>query len=127
MKIPRNTIAKTEILKMIVSSPNALSHIEIQEKLNGICDRVTIYRVLERLISEEAIHKIINLDGGVKYAACHSCSSKEKHLHNHIHFSCEKCKSVTCLENIEPQFMVPANYMINEIHFTLSGVCPSCI
>lgn len=39
MKIPRNTIAKTEILKMIVSSPNALSHVEIQEKLNGICDR----------------------------------------------------------------------------------------
>lgn len=129
MKIPRKTVAKTEILKLINHSPVALSHAEIQAELNGLCDRVTIYRVLDRLISEDEIHKVVNLDGIVKYAACHSCSSHEEshiHTHNHAHFSCEKCKEVTCLEDIEPNFKIPKNYQVKEMNFTLSGICPSC-
>lgn len=124
MKSSRNTTAKTEIQELILSSKTALSHTEIQKHLVGLCDRVTIYRVLERLTDEGMIHKIVNVDGVVKYAGCHSCS--EKHNHNHIHFSCEKCKSVTCLENVEPSFKLPENYKVNEVNFTLSGVCPQC-
>ncbi len=128
MKQTRNTIAKTEILNVLNHSSVALSHSEIQAELNGLCDRVTIYRVLERLISEDEIHKVVNLDGTVKYAACHSCSSEKKHIHthNHAHFSCEKCKEVTCLEDIEPNFKIPKEYQVNEMNFTLSGICPNC-
>jgi Fur family ferric uptake transcriptional regulator len=86
MKSTRTTTAKTEIQDLIVSSSVALSHSEIQKSLQGLCDRVTIYRVLERLMEEGVIHKIVNVDGVVKYAGCHSCSVK--HSHNHIHFSC---------------------------------------
>ncbi|TAE79313.1 MAG: Fur family transcriptional regulator, partial [Bacteroidetes bacterium] len=81
MKSARTTIAKTEIQELIVSSPVALSHAEIQKSLEGLCDRVTIYRVLDRLMEEGVIHKIVNVDGVVKYAGCHSCSAK--HTHNH--------------------------------------------
>ncbi len=128
MKNPRNTVAKSEILKLINHSPVALSHSEIQNELNGLCDRVTIYRVLERLISEDEIHKVVNLEGVVKYASCHTCASEEKHVHahNHVHFSCETCKEVTCLENVEPSFKIPTNYSVNEMSFTLSGICPNC-
>ncbi|MFA9290522.1 MAG: Fur family transcriptional regulator, partial [Solirubrobacteraceae bacterium] len=97
---------------------------EIQKSLDGLCDRVTIYRVLERLMEEGVIHKIVNVDGVVKYAGCHSCS--EKHHHNHIHFSCQKCKSVTCLEDVKPSFKLPENYIVSEVNFTLSGLCPQC-
>ena len=124
MKPTRNTVAKTEIQQLIVSSSIALSHVEIQKKLEGLCDRVTIYRVLDRLIEEGSIHKIVNTDGGVKYAGCRTCT--EKHNHNHIHFSCHKCKSVTCLEGVEPIFKLPKNYRVSEVNFTLSGVCPNC-
>jgi Fur family ferric uptake transcriptional regulator len=121
----RNTTAKSEIQELIVSSSVALSHSEIQKLLEGLCDRVTIYRVLERLIDEDVIHKIINVDGVVKYAGCHSCSTT--HNHNHIHFSCQKCKSVTCLDNVEPTFKLPKNYKVSEMNFTLSGLCPQCL
>ena len=124
MKSPRNTTAKTVIQDLIVTSNVALSHSEIQKSLEGLCDRVTIYRVLERLIKEGVIHKIVNVDGVVKYAGCHSCSVK--HSHNHIHFSCQKCKSVTCLEDVEPTFKMPKKYIISEMNFTLSGLCPQC-
>jgi Fur family ferric uptake transcriptional regulator len=120
----RKTLAKTEIQKLISSSSFALSHSEIQSSLNGLCDRVTIYRVLDRLLAEGQIHKIVNVDGSVKYAACHSCS--EKHNHDHLHFSCQKCKSVTCLDDVEPSFKLPKNYKVSETNFMLSGLCPQC-
>jgi Fur family ferric uptake transcriptional regulator len=124
MKSARNTTAKTEIQVLITTSNVALSHSEIQKLLEGLCDRVTIYRVLERLLEEGTIHKIVNVDGVVKYAGCHSCSVK--HSHNHIHFSCQKCKSVTCLEDVEPSYKLPKNYKVSEMNFTLSGLCPQC-
>lgn len=124
MKTIRSTIAKTEIQELIVSSSVALSHAEIKKSLEGLCDRVTIYRVLERLLDEGIIHKIVNVDGVLKYAGCHSCVGK--HIHNHIHFSCQKCKSVTCLEDVEPSYNLPDNYKVFEMNFTLSGLCPLC-
>jgi Fur family ferric uptake transcriptional regulator len=125
MKITRNTIAKTEIRKLINSSPVALSQPEIQHELNDVCDRVTIYRVLDRLVEEGAIHRIVNVDGVIKYAECHQCETQHHH-HNHVHFSCEKCKAVTCLEDVEPSFKLPKQYQVKEVNFTLSGLCPNC-
>ncbi len=124
MKSPRNTAAKTEIQQLILNSTVALSHTEIQLATQGLCDRVTIYRILERLSIEGLIHKVVNIDGVVKYAACNGCL--EKHNHNHIHFSCQKCKSVTCLEDVKPSFKLPENYIVSEVNFTLSGLCPQC-
>jgi len=40
---PRNTKAKIKIKELIVSSYTALSQSEIQNSLQGLCDRVTIY------------------------------------------------------------------------------------
>ena len=73
MKKTRNTIAKTKIRDLIFSSSTALSQSQIKNSLKGLCDRVTIYRVLDRLIEEGLIHKIVNTDGIIKFASCHSC------------------------------------------------------
>lgn len=127
MKTTRNTTAKKTILEIIKNSVVALSHTEIQILSKNICDRVTIYRVLDRLVGEDIIHKIVNLDGTIKYASCHHKHNEEEHTHNHIHFSCEKCNSVTCLDNVEPTFKLPINYLVKEVNFTLSGLCPNCL
>ncbi len=125
MKNVRKTVAKTKILEFIQNSKAAVAHSDIQASLKGVCDRVTIYRVLERLLKEGLIHKIVDVDGVVKYAACHTCENKF-HQHNHIHFSCEKCKKVTCLDTIMPVFNLPQNYILNSVNFTVSGFCPKC-
>jgi Fur family ferric uptake transcriptional regulator len=124
-KKTRNTTAKQEILKLIANANQALSHVEIQQQLNNLCDRVTIYRVLSRLVEEQKIHKIVNTDGVVNYAACHDC---EHHHHNdnHVHFSCSICKSVTCLDNIIPTFQLPTDYLMHEMNFMIAGICPNC-
>lgn len=124
MKQSRSTLSKTEILRVISESDSALSHSDIQLKLGDLCNRVTIYRVLERLEEEGKIHRIVNLNGVVNFALCKGCS--DKHHHNHLHFNCEKCKSVTCIENVIPEIKLPDNYSINQYNFIVSGLCDKC-
>lgn len=124
MKQKRNTVAKERILGVITNSASALSHAEIQDQLDGLCDRVTIYRVLDRLMAEDLVHKVVTLEGVAKYAACHSCTST--HSHNHVHFSCDNCKSVTCVDSVQPAFVLPEKYTVFQVNFTVSGLCPQC-
>lgn len=125
MKNSRTTVAKTQILALIQEANNALSQHDIQVALGDLCNRVTIYRVLDRLILEDKIHKVMDTDGIMKYLACHHC--EHSHEHHHLHFSCTKCNNVTCLHHVVPQFKLPNNYQITEVNFTVSGVCPNCV
>jgi Fur family ferric uptake transcriptional regulator len=126
MKTTRNTTAKSAILGIIKNSKVALSHAEIQKLNQDLCDRVTIYRILDRLVTEDVIHKIATPDGTVKYASCHHNHDNHQHIHNHVHFSCEKCLSVTCMDSVNPSYKIPDNYLVKEVNFTLSGLCPNC-
>jgi len=125
MKQVRNTQAKTEILNLINTSETALSHYTIQEKVGDLCNRVTIYRILDRLEEEGKIHKIVNVNGVVNYAKCSQCK-EESHSHDHVHFNCEKCQSVTCLENVVPKISLPDHFVAHTYNFVISGVCPKC-
>lgn len=125
MKSTRNTIAKSAVQQLLKESNRALSHKDIQNEIGGLCNRVTIYRILDRLVEEGVIHKVVNTDGVIKYATCHQCESHD-HNHNHVHFSCIKCNSVTCLDQVEPTYKLPPNYTVHEVNFMLSGICPNC-
>lgn len=124
MKQIRNTKAKAEIITLISNSKVALSHAEIQNLMDGVCDRVTIYRILDRLTQEGLVHKIINIDGVVKYAICHHCETG--HHHDHIHFSCENCKKVICIENVIPAIHLPEKFIVHDCNFVVSGICQEC-
>ena len=124
MKSSRSTLAKTAIEELMTRAGHALSHQDIQHALGDICNRVTIYRVLDRMEQEGKVHKIIGMDGITKYATCHDCSTQ--HSDDHVHFSCTVCHSVTCLDEVIPTFDLPSNYHPMEVNFTISGICPNC-
>lgn len=127
MKNSRTTIAKTAIIEVIENEDVALSQQDIQEKIGNLCNRVTIYRVLERLLEEGKIHKVLDFDGVAKYSSCENCEDEHHHHeHHHIHFSCTKCGQVTCLYNVLPKFKLPENYLPQDYNFTVSGICPNC-
>lgn len=115
---------KLQVQELIGNSDVALSHQDINRMLEQSCDRVTIYRVLDKLMEEGLIHRIIDVDGVSKFAACHGCT--KEHHHHHVHFSCSVCHSVTCIEEVEPHFQLPEGYRIQEMNITLSGICPNC-
>ena len=126
MSNPRNTKAKQAVLNEIANSSFALSQPELFERVKGTCDRVTVYRVLDRLVTENKIHKIVNIDGTINYAHCASCDESHTHAHDHLHFSCVKCKKIECLEEQLIHVKLPDTYQIKELFLTISGTCPSC-
>ncbi|MEY3050168.1 MAG: hypothetical protein RL365_2206 [Bacteroidota bacterium] len=126
MSTPRNTKAKQAVLNEINLSGYALSQPEIFDRVQGICDRVTVYRILDRLVRENKIHKIVNIDGTINYAGCNSCHEDHGHTHDHLHFSCIRCKKIECLEEQLIQVSLPDSYQIKELFLTISGICPSC-
>ena len=126
MKQVRNTPAKQFISGLIADSGRALSYAEIQEGSAGKCDRVTIYRVLERLENEGHIHRVAHSDGVVRYAVCSTCAHGSEHHHHHVHFLCRVCGEVTCLEGVIPEFKLPRKYVAEEMNFSVSGRCPKC-
>jgi Fur family transcriptional regulator, ferric uptake regulator len=131
MKKSRNTTARSHIQELLLQSDVALSQPEIYGMSEEVCDRVTTYRVLDRLLQDGIVHKTVGLDGVVKYAACRTCQHEEEgshhhHAHDHVHFNCESCGQVTCLENVVPEIRLPRKYKVHETNYTLSGICPEC-
>ncbi len=133
LKVARNTTARKKILDLILSSKTAVSHAKLQEQLSGTCDRVTIYRVLERLQKENLIHRIVNVNGVVNYAPCKSCThnhsqmhAHESNAHKHVHFSCISCGDVSCIEGENLSIELPSSYSVTEYQLTVAGYCPAC-
>jgi Fur family ferric uptake transcriptional regulator len=126
MSLPRNTKAKQAVLAEINRSTFALSQPELFERVKGICDRVTVYRILDRLVAENKIHRIVNIDGTLNYAACNQCDTHHSHAHDHLHFSCLECKKIECLSEQSVQVQLPNNYFVKELFLTISGICPTC-
>lgn len=126
MSLPRNTKAKQAVLDEINRSTYALSQPELFERVKGTCDRVTVYRILDRLVAENKIHRIVNVDGTLNYAACTQCDTHNMHAHDHLHFSCIECKKIECLSEQSVQVQLPSHYQIKELFLTISGICPTC-
>lgn len=126
-KTSRNTIARQKILELINSKKTAIAHSSLQEELEGICDRVTTYRVLERLVNDALIHRIVNVNGVVNYAPCQTCSHKDQHIHQHIHFSCVSCGTIRCITDHPIAITLPENYLATEYQLTIAGTCPECL
>ena len=93
----------------------------------NILDRVTLFRILTAFEKSKLIHSII-LDNGKKYfALCnHDCSQLDNHVHNHVHFICEQCNDVSCLELDKfPKLSTP-NFIFNDVSINVSGLCSNC-
>ena len=120
----RTSAVRTKILETLSSKKEVLAHKDFQQIFNDKWDRVTIYRALDRLVEEGKIHKIIGLEGIIQYGLCKNCH--EEHQHNHVHFSCQKCEKVVCINNSEPTIQLPKEYKIIEVQCMVSGICPEC-
>jgi Fur family transcriptional regulator, ferric uptake regulator len=126
----RNTKSKQSVIEVMTAKGTAMSHAEIYEKLVGVCDRVTVYRILDRMVEDDEIHKIADTDGSVKFALCHHHDENESHhhshSHSHVHFKCQNCLDITCLEDVLPVYQLPDKYQAKEVSFSIAGICPKC-
>ncbi len=118
------TKPRLDVLSIINKAEAAVSHSEIQAKLESF-DRVTLYRTLNTLIEKGIIHKAHVESTEVFYAMCTTSCTEEGHKHEHIHFVCDKCEEVTCIDS-EPISIKLPNHIISEVRVQATGICDKC-
>ena len=121
----RATELRVALLEIISNLGRAVSYKEIQNSLIKF-DRITLYRTLNSFIERGILHKIILEDNKNFYALCNLECTTDKHQHQHIHFQCNQCKEVSCLESKEPIELGISSHLVDEIEIMASGICQDC-
>ena len=121
----RNTASQSAILDVLRKENEALSHEGISDRLSSPVDRVTIYRALNRFVTDGLVHRIVADDGRQYFASCEEGCSHGRRGHGHMHFRCVLCDRVECLT--EPvDFKLPKGYRADNYNMMLSGTCAGC-
>lgn len=122
----RSTPSRAAILQAFLTHNYALSHGDIEKEVPASFDRVTVYRTLKTFVDQGLIHKVLDDEGGMKYALCKEACSTASHHHDHVHFKCIRCGQTNCLEIEIPGIKLPEGYQANEINLLIQGVCDTC-
>lgn len=88
----------------------------------------TIYRRLERLIDEGIVRKYF-IDGIP--SACFALVDRHENCECHIHFRCEKCGALSCIEcdemeSFKAHLASEHGIKIDSVTTVLYGKCPKC-
>ncbi len=133
----RATAARINVLAILLSASNALTHQELLSRLVGT-DRVTVYRALDSLIKAELAHKIAGGDRAFRYGAGAIADSPQAADHQHGHFKCTGCGKVFCLSSTAKKRNIlqklqkslegelEAGFQSHNIELTLNGWCAHC-
>jgi Fur family ferric uptake transcriptional regulator len=122
----RSTPNRKEILRLFLKREYALSHGDIEKEIENSLDRVTVYRTLKTFLDKGLIHKVLDDEGGVKYALCSDACNAAGHHHDHVHFKCTRCGQTYCLNVEVPSVRLPKGYQEQEVNLLIQGVCRQC-
>lgn len=119
---PNRILVIRELLK--ATHPISLGDLEIL--LGFSMDKASIFRALELFSEKELTHVIEDGSRSLKYELCHS-DGHHSVSDQHAHFYCEKCGTVTCLDDVKlPSVDISGAYKVKSINFMLKGICPDC-
>ncbi|QSE98112.1 Fur family transcriptional regulator [Fulvivirga lutea] len=122
----KSTTCRNEVLNLLLNSSQALAQSEIEKQVDHSHDRVTVYRTLKTFLDKGLVHKVLDDEGGTKYALCNECA-EDHHNHEHVHFKCENCGQTLCLDKIAiPAIELPQGYNISEKNLLIQGTCKDC-
>lgn len=125
----RVTPARTEVLDLFINENSALSHGDLEKKLDPNFDRVTLYRTLTAFLESGLIHKVPDESGAQRFAYCnHEHHEHEgEHVDTHVHFNCGKCNRTFCLDDIHiPAVSLPAGFRQDDSLYLVKGICNQC-
>ena len=119
----RATPARIRVLQLLRQAPAAMTHTEIESSLGSVAiDRVTLYRVLDWLVECGLAHKNTDVQRVFRFSAATEGEHK-----THVHFRCEQCGGVFCLDAAPPQAPVlPVGFSLSRMDFDLRGCCADC-
>lgn len=120
------TPARLNVINVLHGSRLAYSHAELESLFSRI-DRVTLYRILKDFEDAGLVHKIIDAQGVTRFALCeHSCPD-EHHVDEHVHFNCNACHKMFCLDKVHlPSLKMPGGFKMTGLQTLIFGLCNKC-
>ena len=131
----RVTGARVRVLALLMRADEALTHHEVQRRLElgdgpeGL-DRVTLYRVLDWMVEAGLAHRVSGPDRVWRFSAHGDPGASAAHP-RHGHFKCRGCERMFCMK-ASPGFgrsvraMLPEGFAGDEIELTVLGLCAGC-
>lgn len=120
----RATPARLAVLHLLDGADHALSHREVEEALGGGFDRVTLYRVLDWLVSSGLGHRTIDPERVFRFSLASPTAGNHA---EHAHFRCEDCGKVFCLDAVPvPPAALPAGFSRKAVEYCITGQCARC-
>lgn len=120
------TASRILVLKAIAQADHPLSMMEIEKELESV-DKSQISRALNLFMENDLLHKIDDGLGTSHYELCHSHSHDGEDSDVHVHFYCEKCRKLLCLEDQAiPQVSVPGGFQAHHYTYIIQGICADC-
>ena len=120
------TSNRIKVLEAFNVLKKPLSIKNIRDYVKSI-DRVTLFRILSIFEDVKLIHRIDLIPGKVLYALCFEDCKDNNHYHEHIHFLCEKCDDVSCVEIDNLPTIELTGHHLHNININASGICKNCV
>lgn len=117
------TRGRVRVLEMLQTAPQPLSHNDIEAALDEGMDRVTLYRILDSLVTCGLALKAVDPRGVFRFSA-----AAAQHRHeDHVHFRCTDCGGVFCIKAAPPPPpKLPRGFRLAEIELDVRGTCARC-
>jgi len=121
----RPTANRLAVLDALLHSDNPLTHQELLNLLSDShdFDRVTLYRVLDWLLTNDIVHKVAGDNRAWRFQLNTTNSS-----HRHAHFECTHCGKIYCLAEVSPRIpKLPKDFQADSIELNIKGRCAACL
>ncbi|MBN2055662.1 transcriptional repressor [bacterium] len=116
------------VLRVLDESAHPLTAAEVRLAVGrtGGIDRVTVYRILELLVTHDLVDRISSGDRSFRYGL----STARVH-HAHPHFYCVRCGTMTCISTavvaaVLEQLAGEVPGSVHRVELRLDGVCRAC-
>jgi Fur family ferric uptake transcriptional regulator len=133
----RVTGARVKVLAVLIQADEALTHTDVQHRLehgdaHELLDRVTLYRVLEWLVETGLAHRVSGPDRVWRFSA-HGDEVGPGHVQGlqHGHFKCRACERMFCMKSSARlartvRGMLPEGFAGDAVELTVLGCCADC-
>jgi Fur family ferric uptake transcriptional regulator len=123
----KRTAARLQVLNILSGRDSATSQPFLENLVGKEVDRVTLYRILKAFEEKGIIHKVLDAQGTANYAICsHDCSDQNHH-DEHVHFNCDNCHQIFCLDDVQIPFIkLPKGFEATGLNLIATGICDSC-
>lgn len=114
------------VLGALLDAHHPMTMMDIAGVLETV-DKSNVFRTLATFREHHLVHAFEAGDEGTQYEVCRADVQDPFDDDTHVHFHCNKCHCVYCLEDVPvPEVRCPEGFDIHGVSYVLNGICPKC-